>query len=139
MNRYIFYDKENLHDIGLEGIEYLSVNDTLIVFYSDKVKSLLISTYQKLKESKANVIFIRTTSEGQNALDFQLTCLLGVYIEKYQAGEFSIVSKDKGFRFTLNFCKEYLSNEKISFDQYTSIKEIVYEDKLTNVKQLKKA
>ncbi len=131
--------KRTLHDVGLDGLEHLSANDSLIIFYGEKVKSLLISTYLKLKESKANVIFIKTTSQGNNALDFQLTCLLGVYIEKYKTGEFSIVSKDQGFRFPLEFCKEYLSNENISFDQYTSLKEIVYEEKLTNVKQLKKA
>jgi hypothetical protein len=139
MSRYIFYDKENLHDHGFEGIEHLSENDVLIIFYSDKVKSLLITTYLMLKQTRAEVRFIKTTSEGQNALDFQLTCLLGAYIEKHKHGEFYILSKDKGFRFTLNFCKEYLHYEGMLFEQKTSIKEIIYSDKISSINRLKEA
>lgn len=94
-----FVDYENVNSKGLGGIQNLTSKDRVMILYSNQANSVKIKTIQNLLTSKAKVSFIEITSLGQNALDFQLSALIGSYIGKFRGSKLQIyiISKDKGF------------------------------------------
>lgn len=90
-----YVDFENVHGIGLVGVDQLSENDSVIVFYSPAAETLHIDRVIEMKNSAATVIFEKVDNGTRNAADFQLiTALFGTMEEGY---EYAIVSKDVGF------------------------------------------
>lgn len=94
-----FVDYENVNSKGLGGIQNLTSKDRVMILYSNQANSVKIKTIQNLLTSKAKVSFIEITSLGQNALDFQLSALIGSYLGKFRGSKLQIyiISKDKGF------------------------------------------
>ena len=75
--RYYFIDYENVHQSGLNGIEKLTENDKLIIFYTTNAETLTFSIYEKLILCKAEIQLYKVQCGGKNALDFQLATFLG--------------------------------------------------------------
>ncbi|MBQ8941035.1 MAG: hypothetical protein IJ062_04300 [Firmicutes bacterium] len=93
---YYFIDYENVKNLGLEGIDGLSENDTVIIFYSQNANTITFETHKKLLASKANIIFEKVNIGYKNALDFQLASYLGYFIGKtgeYEA-TYNLVTND---------------------------------------------
>ncbi len=93
---YYFIDYENVKNLGLEGIEGLSENDTVIIFYSQNANTITFETHKKLLASKANIVFEKVNIGYKNALDFQLASYLGYFIGKtgeYEA-TYNLVTND---------------------------------------------
>ena len=93
---YFFVDYENVKNLGLDGIETLSEEDTVIVFYSQNANTITFETHKKICASKANVVFERVNVGLKNALDFQLSSYVGYIIgktEEYDAA-YHLVTND---------------------------------------------
>ena len=98
---YYLIDFENVKSRGMEGVELLTEEDTVCIFYSDNADSMTFDLHRKLNETKANVIYHKVAVGTKNALDFQLATYLGYLIcEQQREGihpNYFIVTKDNGF------------------------------------------
>ncbi|MDE7167907.1 MAG: hypothetical protein K2O28_03555 [Clostridia bacterium] len=99
-------DYENTQN--LLGINDLSENDYVIIFYSQKASSLSFDVHKEILTSKATIEYKCVDVGSQNALDFQLVTYLGYLINQHEISEckFYIVSKDKGFSYVVAFWKQ---------------------------------
>lgn len=98
MNLY-FVDYENVNNVGLKGIETLKENDRVIILYSMNASTINIESIKEAFNSKAKVSFLEITSLGKNALDFQLSAILGYCIASCKENNLTtyIVSRDRGY------------------------------------------
>ena len=98
---YYLIDFENVKSRGMEGVELLTEEDTVCIFYSDNADSMTFDLHRKLNETKANIIYHKVAVGTMNALDFQLATYLGYLIcEQQREGihpNYFIVTKDNGF------------------------------------------
>ena len=98
---YYLIDFENVKSRGMEGVELLTEEDTVCIFYSDNADSMTFDLHRKLNETKANIIYHKVAVGTKNALDFQLATYLGYLIcEQQREGihpDYFIVTKDNGF------------------------------------------
>lgn len=98
---YYLIDFENVKNRGMEGVELLTEEDTVCIFYSDNADSMTFDLHRKLNETKANIIYHKVAVGTKNALDFQLATYLGYLIcEQQREGihpNYFIVTKDNGF------------------------------------------
>lgn len=103
MKRYFLVDMENVHFNGLFGIGSLTENDTIILFLTSQCKKDygIIDLYKS--KYKCNILTMDVECGGKNALDFQLVSYLGLLIgDNKNQGKYYIVSKDKGFKSSIN-------------------------------------
>lgn len=114
--RYYFIDYENVHQSGLNGIEKLTENDKLIIFYTTNAETLTFSLYEKLILCKAEIQLYKVQCGGKNALDFQLATFLGYILGQNTDIDCHIISNDKGYEYVRNFWKEKNVKIKISSD-----------------------
>lgn len=96
---YFFVDYENVKNLGLESIETLSADDTVIIFYSQNANTITFETHKKLCAAKASIIFERVNVGFKNALDFQLSSYLGYIIGKTEGcdANYYLVTNDAAF------------------------------------------
>lgn len=94
----------------LTGINELTSEDTVIIFYSKNANTLTFETHRELISSSAKIHYKSVSVGGKNALDFQLASYLGYLInnDNKSNSEFCIISKDNGFSYLVSFWK----NEK---------------------------
>lgn len=104
---FYFIDYENVSVHGFEGLESLSDQAEICIFYTANADKLTFSLHEKLLSTKAKIQLIRTEASGKNALDFQLSTWLGYLIAQHEAAgrkeQYYIVSKDAGFAPILKF------------------------------------
>ncbi|MDE7453387.1 MAG: hypothetical protein K2N22_03165, partial [Clostridia bacterium] len=98
---------------NLAGINNLSEDDHVIIFYSQKANSLSFETLKEIQQSKAAIEYKLVDVGSQNALDFQLGSYLGYLIKQHENSDckFFIVAKDKGYSFISSFWKKEKSIE----------------------------
>ena len=96
-NRFFLVDYENVHMSGLVGIEELSKSDTVYIFYSANADSLSFEAMKLLSSAKAKIEYVKVSTVGRNALDFQLSSFVGYLLGKYEDARCYIVSNDKGY------------------------------------------
>ena len=106
-------DYENVHSDGLNGIQNLSKNDCVVVFYSNSAGRIDIDV---LVNIKAKIKFVKAESGTSNALDFQLVTYLCRIAKRRK--KYFIVSADKGFTPVINM----LHNYGIYVEECTSIR-----------------
>ncbi len=116
IKRYYLIDYENVHHSGLSGIEKLTENDKLIIFYTTNAESLTFSLYEKLIQCKAEIQLHKVQCGGKNALDFQLATFLGYILGQDSNIDCHIISNDKGYEYIRSFWKERNVKIKISSD-----------------------
>lgn len=99
-------DYENTH--SLTGINTLSENDRVIIFYSQNANSLTFDIHREILASKAAVEYKVAEVGGKNALDFQLSSYLGYLIRQNQDTDCNlyVVSNDKGFSYISEFWRK---------------------------------
>lgn len=101
---FYFIDYENLNKKGLESIETLTIKDRVFIFYSTNANTLTFELHEKLMAAKCKVEYIKVEVGSKNALDFQLTCLLGYRMACHGKNEkYCIVSNDNGYAVLKNF------------------------------------
>ncbi len=95
---FYFIDYENLNKKGLESVESLTAKDSVFIFYSSNANTLTFELHEKLMKAKCKVEYIKVETGSKNALDFQLTSLLGYMIAVNGKKEtYCIVSNDTGY------------------------------------------
>ncbi len=88
-------DGDNNIGTGLKGIEMLSEQDTVLIFYQ---KGLALTKIEKLcAASKADVQYVESVRGGKNSIDFQIITELGVLVGKREADFAYVISQDKGY------------------------------------------
>ncbi|HAJ98353.1 MAG TPA: hypothetical protein DCO72_11540 [Ruminococcus sp.] len=95
--RYFLIDYENVHMAGLAGVEELTKNDKVFIFYSQNADSLNFEVMKLISTTKARVEYIKVDTQGKNALDFQLSSYIGYLLGQDEGCECYIVSNDKGY------------------------------------------
>lgn len=101
-------DFENVASSGLNGLEKLTGEDEVIIFYSENRSTITISAHRKLENSEVKKDYLQIKTGGKNALDFQLVSWLGYLIAQSDAKKerFCIVSNDSGFDAVVDFWKK---------------------------------
>ncbi len=114
--RLYLVDYENVSDSGLVGVDTLTENDTVIIFYGSLVKSVAYDSLIAITSSKANIEHMKAEKTAKNYLDFQLTTYLGYKLGKSFYDQIFIISKDAGFDAVVDFwnTKNYTITRQIS-------------------------
>ncbi|MCM1038766.1 MAG: PIN domain-containing protein [Roseburia sp.] len=94
---YYLVDYENVKRDGLNGINELSAEDTVCIFYSENADTITFDMHRKINESQAKIVFQEVEVGTKNALDFQLATYLGYLVAADKKQEYYIVTKDNGF------------------------------------------
>lgn len=113
-------DYENVNADGFRGVEKLSKDDSVYVFYTANAGNLSFEVHKKLVESQADIKYF-SVSAGKNALDFQLTMFAGYLLGKGTSQNIYIISNDKGFDADISFYDNYLFADNIDVVRHTSI------------------
>lgn len=96
MKMIFLVDGDNNIGTGLKGIEMLSEQDTVLIFYQKE--GLALSRIQKLcAGTRADVQYIESVRGGKNSIDFQIITELGVLVGKREADYAYVISQDKGY------------------------------------------
>lgn len=99
----ILVDYENVFSTdGLKGAEYLSENDTLIIFYSQCCEKIRAEYIDMIEKSQCEFKTYKLARTGKNALDFYIAAECGCLIASGEK-QISIISKDKGFSAIADF------------------------------------
>lgn len=127
-----YIDFENVHNMGTTGIEELSDNEYVYLFYSQNANCMNMETVSHFLRSRCGVQFVEADTGTANSLDFQLISFLfyGVNQDDYHY----IISKDHGFDAAIKMAKRMgLENIK----RYNTIAEALrnYQKQLSEAKQ----
>lgn len=96
-------DFENVRSEGLRGVENLSEDDKVVIFYSVNADAITFDVHVLLSRSRAEIETFRILRGGRNSLDFQLSTYLGYLVMENQYRDIVIVSQDKGFLCAVSF------------------------------------
>ncbi len=113
-----YIDYENVHNAGTAGIDELSNQEYVYLFYSQNANTMNMDTVRHFIDSCCGVEFIEADAGTPNALDFQLVTFL--YSGIGQDDFHYIISKDHGFDAAIKMGNRMgVSNVK----RYTTISE----------------
>ncbi|MBR1738987.1 MAG: hypothetical protein IJ737_01730 [Ruminococcus sp.] len=101
--RMYLIDFENVKSKGLTGIDSLSETDSVIIFYSENADTISFEMHQRVICSKAEVEYFKVHVGGKNALDFQLSTLLGYLVCRDAYSHIFVISNDKSFDYLHDF------------------------------------
>lgn len=108
-------DYENVYIEGLSGMEMLTEEDKLHIFYTHNRCGLTFGLYEQLIACKAEIklnevsVSPRNGDPVKNALDLQLMMYTGFLIGQKAADKLYIVSKDKDFLLGMDFFTHYIT------------------------------
>lgn len=102
-NRLYLVDYENVSNAGLIGINQLSANDLVIIFYGAQVNSIPYEPHIAITDSAANIEQMKAGKTAKNYLDFQLTTYLGYKLGQNSYSEIYVISNDSGFDAVVDF------------------------------------
>ena len=95
MKMIFLVDGDNNIGTGLQGIDLLTAEDTVLIFYG---KGQSTASIQKLcANTRAKVQFLESVKSGKNSIDFQIITELGVLIGRGEADFAYVISQDKGY------------------------------------------
>lgn len=122
-----FIDYENVRVNGFQGLESLTQEDKVYIFYTDNADSMTFGLHRRLQESPAQISYIKVAA-GRNALDFQLASYLGYRIAQAPEEAYTIVSRDNGFAPLVHFWGE----KHMQVEMHASLaKKIAVEEEFT--------
>ena len=116
---YFLIDYENVNVAGLKGIDKLTAEDTVIIFYSENANTLTFGMHKKINESNAEIQFQKVAVNEKNALDFQLCSYLGFLIRDTMIDDtngknfYYIVSNDNGYSVLPKYWKKFNANVQL--------------------------
>ncbi len=120
-------DYENVYIEGLTGLDQLTEEDTLHIFYTQNRCGLTFALYEQLIRCRAKVelnevaVSNKNGDPVKNALDIQLMMYAGYLIGTCQNTALYIVSKDKDFALGVRFFEQYLSDAEVTLEIVPSI------------------
>lgn len=95
--RSFLVDFENVKSKGLVGIDQLGSDDHVVIFYSENSDTISFDMHCSVMRAAASVEYMKVNVGGKNALDFQLSTLLGYMVAQQNNSHIFIISNDKGF------------------------------------------
>lgn len=90
-----YIDYENVHNAGLRGLDFLSEDDHVYIFYSENANTFNVDSMKIAMNSVCGIDFVEANVGTPNAMDFQIITLVYAMIEADDMHY--IISKDKGF------------------------------------------
>ena len=103
----IFVDFENVHNTGLNGLENLTENEIVYLFYSKNTPHLPMDVVAKISKSPADIELVESGA-GKNAMDFVIASYLGYMINEHDDNvDYFILSKDKGYKPLVDFWEDW--------------------------------
>lgn len=96
-------DFENVNSAGISGIQKLTKEDKVYIFYTANAANMSFAAHLNLLSSPAEVVYYNVSSGGKNALDFQLSSFLGYLICQGKEKNFFIISNDRGYEYVKSF------------------------------------
>ena len=109
MKMIFLVDGDNNIGTGLKGIEMLSDQDTVLIFYQKE--GLALSRIQKLcAGTAADVQYIESVRGGRNSIDFQIITELGVLVGRREADYAYVISQDKGYAASIDALQARYAN-----------------------------
>ncbi|MBQ5316431.1 MAG: hypothetical protein J6I96_02650 [Oscillospiraceae bacterium] len=96
-------DYENVTSAGLDGVERLTENDRVYIFYTAAQSNLSFEAHKAILSSKAAFSYFNVANGGKNALDFQLASFTGYLVGRSEDRQIYIISGDKSFSFIWRF------------------------------------
>lgn len=106
-------DFENVHSDGLKGIDQLTSEDRVYLFYSQNADSITFETHFSLVRSVAKIEMFEAKRLGKNAIDFHIATFLGYLIAQDLNESYFVISKDNGYQFSFDFWRTFFSDCKI--------------------------
>lgn len=119
--KFFLVDYENVNSSGLEGINCLDEEDRVVIFYGPNSNTVSFSIVEFIRESNINISLFELRHPAPNAVDFQLSTYLGYLIASEKNAEFYIISKDKGYASSIDFCNDYLIEHPQKIERFTTI------------------
>ena len=117
MKTIFLVDGDNNIGTGLKGIDMLSEQDAVLVFYQKT--GLALSRLQKLcADTKAEVQYIESIRGGKNSIDFQIITELGVLVGRGEADCAYVISQDKGYEAAMSAEEAILQMNLLDHDFY---------------------
>lgn len=93
----ILVDYENVCTInGLAGVQYLSPDDTLYIYYSASCEKIRAEYIRAIERSKCHFFVYKLKTARKNALDFYIASETGSLLERGET-KIGLISRDKGF------------------------------------------
>ena len=101
--KYYLLDYENVNSSGLDGLDELSADSRIVLFYTRNSSKIDLGSVNMLRGMKGELSIIEV-HHGKQALDIQLASYLGYLIgTEPKDTEYYIISKDKGYRNVQSF------------------------------------
>lgn len=121
MSKYLI-DYENVYIEGLDGLENLTEEDEVCIFYTQNRCGMTFDLHKRFLKSRAAIKLLEVSSAPpknqfskaslgnsiKNALDLQLTLYLGFLLASDGSEDIFIISKDNDFGLDVQFCSTYL-------------------------------
>ncbi len=95
MKRIFLVDGDNNIGVGLQGLDLLTPDDTVLLFYGKG--QTLAGLRRACANTQAHIQYLESVRDGKNSIDFQIVTELGVLVGRGQADLAYIISQDKGY------------------------------------------
>lgn len=125
MKTIFLVDGDNHIGTGLKGVEMLSEQDTVLIFYQKE--GLALSKIQKLCAGTcADVQYIESVRGGRNSIDFQIITELGVLVGRREAEYAYVISQDKGYAASIDALRARYADAFQEVDLRPSIEDCLH-------------
>lgn len=115
-------DFENVTSSGIAGVQSLSKDDRVYIFYTANASNMSFAAHLNLLSSPAEISYYNVSNGGKNALDFQLASFLGYLISQGKDKRFFIISNDKGYEHVKCFWEQSGMAPGVSINGSPSVK-----------------
>ena len=95
--RYFLVDYENVNRDGLVGVEHLSKQDDVIIYYSDAAETLSFGLHKRMNKSEAHFVYRKVRIPIKNAVDCRMLFDLEILLKEDKEAEYYIISRDNDF------------------------------------------
>lgn len=111
--RIFVIDTENTNNYSFINECNLNNEDKIVLFFSDKSKSITIETFDCLLNCNASIKTERVLVGGKNALDFQIVAFITEKVIKNTYDKIYIVSNDNGFIYAIDYINKSYNGKKL--------------------------
>ena len=103
---YFLIDYENVHNLGMQGTEYLLPSDYVIVFYSKSSPNMELRHLNDIQNSGCGFEVCKLLTKRKNGLDFYVATKVGELFGAERCKNAVLISNDTGFQAIRDFWQE---------------------------------